>query len=315
MAILGVSSLLLAGTAAMWAIQKTESTSDKPAKTTQNQGIFTEQITRRTDVTDFAPQQSPDSIQEPTEFFTLSSGALITSVRTPKQKASDGKPETASQSLARDDLRHSENAEYSAELTQLEQSIQQLNTVSSLADYEALETKLRAHVPIVATGTIDAVSATVTLEIDNEPHAINPFSEFSKTLEAPNPQDAARPVHAPSHQLDQQQSKQHQFTKYSGTLDSWQIQNLAIGDQFSLPLGTADQATLRITDRTEKADQILYIARPLDSEGSASFKLTITDSGLTFFGRIQMETDVINYSSNDGQLLTVVSQSTVEANP
>lgn len=180
--------------------------------------------------------------------------------------------------------------QHAAELADFQKSIEKISNLSQATDPKSYESQLRSGQPVLATATVHAQADTHTLT----------RSDFSKLPDAVQ----AKSEYANSANF----GKDHAYTQYQGTLDAWQVQTLKVGDHFSLPKNSTDQADFRVTARSDGDSVIFISAEPLKTEGDASFRLAMTDGGVRFFGTLQTEKEVFDYISNDGQFLTVVEQ-------
>lgn len=184
-----------------------------------------------------------------------------------------------------------------AEALALDQNLSALSGASTLEQLKALEKKMRKNSPVLEVATVDAQADTyrfkqgVSVAGGTIRSIANAHSEYQKLKGSEAGQE---------------------ITQYKGTIDAWQIQNLNVGDRFSLPINNTEQASLQILSRSKDDTATYLVAEPINSQGKASFKLTPTRNGLRFFGTVQRGQDVIDFMSNDGQLLTVIEQSVMK---
>lgn len=193
-------------------------------------------------------------------------------------------PESLTEDLFTEDIA----AEFTEEDQVLANAIQQIETAESYEELIAIEKQFGASgQPALAIGTVDAQGNTQLLGQDRVYSSTVGISEYAKNRKA---------------------AESHEITQYQGTIDAWVIQSLAVGDRFSIPLNEAEQATLRITSRSEDGKGIFIVAQSVESAGQASFSLIPLGDRIRLFGTLQRGSDVFDLISRDGQQLTIIEQ-------
>ncbi len=108
-----------------------------------------------------------------------------------------------------------------------------------------------------------------------------------------------------SDDITEKGDKEYSSTIYEGSFDAWQFQALKKGDTFSLPANTSETVFLTIKSRSEKEDGFFLTAKPLEEDGTASFKLTSLGNEFRLYGSVRIGDRVIDYKSEDGSTLIV----------